>query len=97
MCHHEVVHGGAHIRIPLFGQRGVPLLNLITVSRNVVVVQHRIKQFTLVVLCQYGKKVAIANIARSQTIAVSFDILDKILKDCLIVTFWNQLQVERQR
>ena len=32
-------------------------------------------------LCQYGKKVAIANIARSQTIAVSFDILDKILKD----------------
>ena len=49
MSHHKVVHRGTHIRIPLFGQRGVPLLDLIAIAWHVVVVQYGVEKFPLVV------------------------------------------------
>ena len=96
MCHHEVIHRGAQVRIPLLGQRGVALLDLVAIAWHVVVVQHGVEQLALVVLYQYTEQIAVANVARRQTVAVGFDVLNQILKHSLIVAFWYYLQIKRQ-
>ena len=89
VCHHKVVHRRTHIRIPLLCQRGVSLLDLITIARYIVVVQHRVEQVTLVVVYQYRKEIPIAHIACCQTRSVGFDIVDQMLEHSLIVVLRN--------
>ena len=93
MRHHKVVHRRTHIRIPLLCQRGVPFLDLIAIAWHIVVIQHGIKQFALVVLYQYREEISIAHIACGQTGAVGFDIVNQMLKHSLIIVLGNHLEV----
>ena len=42
VAHHEVVHGGSVLGVPLLGQRGMAEAYLIAVAGDVVVVKHRV-------------------------------------------------------
>ena len=65
VCHHEVVHRGSMVGVPLLCQGGLSLLNLIAVARHIVVVQHLVQQFTMSILRQCVEQVAVAHITRS--------------------------------
>lgn len=93
MCHHEVVHRGPHIRIPLLRQRRMSLLDLIAIARHIVVIQHGVEQLALVVLYQHREEVTIAYVACCQTRSVGLNIVDKMLKHSLIVAIGNHLEV----
>ena len=74
-------------------------LDLIAVARHVVVVQHGIKQLTLVVLCQHIEQVTVADIACRQTVSVSLDVLNQVLKNSLIVglvKIWPDAYIVRE-
>ena len=66
MSHHKVIHRCAMLRIPLLCQRGMSQLDLIAIARDIVVVQHLIEQFLLLVMDKGIEQVAVSYVTRRQ-------------------------------
>ena len=90
VSHHEMVHRGAVLRVPLFGQRGVTEFDLIAIAWDVVVVEHLVQEFLLAVVDEGVEQVAVADVARGQAVAMAVDVSDKAVKDSLTVLLWHQ-------
>ncbi len=79
MSHHEVVHRGTMLRIPLLGECRVSQLNLIAIAWHIIVVEHLIEQFLLTIVDEGIEKIAVAHVASSQTTAMSMNVGNEIL------------------
>lgn len=79
MSHHEVVHRCTMLRIPLFGECCHALLDLIAIAWYLVVVEHAVEQLPLSTVDECFEEIAVAYIARGQSVTMLMDISHELV------------------
>ena len=94
MGEHEMVARGTFLRIPLFGKCRHALLQLIAITREVVVVEHLKEQVAEIIIPQHLEEVSRTDVTRRQTVAMPVDVRPKTVKLLLSLSFRVEAEVE---